>query len=187
MEEVIGILRTPSQYFSQINKSNISWFHALLGYYVVAYSEGVANLLSMGWDTLTAIFMPCIGALVGGVFGIILYGFLWFYVGSKIVGGSASLVEVVGVIGLALFWPGLISLGIVPLLLILPSQSLLAAVLVLVCQLALGAWSLFLSGIAIRHMAGLTLGRAVFVTFWLLGIVFLFGVAAAIIIPRMMA
>lgn len=172
--DLIGLLYRPSAFFASFDGRSASRALALGAFLLLAVVEGYGELVAADASQRVAL-VP--GVALNGLLKVVVFGVVWFYVGARVVGGTASLDTTVKAVGYAFFWPALIAVATVALLEGSGPQSTDFVLLSIGLRVLLGILSIVLAALAVRHVHRLSIGRTLAVVLWFP--VALIGVALA--------
>ena len=108
--DMLQILVRPGRYFGTFGDRSPRWSIAYLGYFMSGSVTVLGNLIStdIPLSLLALILLSTFGAALNAVFNLFLFGIVWMYLGSRMVGRNVSLVQTVQAVGYAFLWPGMI-------------------------------------------------------------------------------
>ena len=173
------LLHSPVEYFRDFSSREASLPVALGSFFLLAVTEAVPVGEAPSVGELPQALM---WVALNWLFGIAFFAGLWFFVGARVLGGRASLGTTVRAVGYAFLVPGMVGLALTLLTAGLGKLPMGAAVGVLGLKTALGLWSIYLAGIAVRFTHSLTWRRALVVVVWMPAFLLCLWVAVAAII-----
>ncbi len=202
------LLVSPSRYFEDfVNFANYPVWPARIGYLASAMLSAVPTLAYyVPLSTPRVVVYAAVQAIPGAALTAVLFGIIIAHVGARMMGGRGSLSHTVGGIGLALFWPSVIGLGLTMLGLLsdgvrpqLPTSQIdilrglengpaLSPYLfpMVILQLVAGLWAFVLEIIAVSRIHRISLFRALVALVWLTLLIAAF-VGLAFVLPEYLA
>jgi hypothetical protein len=166
-----AIIWSPREYFREFRRRAPRWPVALLAFASISFVERVGELAfeaDIPWDRVLS--QAGLAIAIGVPFNLLLFGVLWFFVGSRLFGGSGSLGDTILAVGYAFLWPGLLAVAHVLAQFTalhgsaLSREGFLTSVAI---RLGLGLWALALATVAARQLHRLSWPRTLGVVLWL--------------------
>ena len=151
-------------------KKEYKLFYSLIAYYLISYIENVSeksqseNIISIINIFITQ-FIP---SIIGGISVLILFGFLWFGLSTKIIKGKLSIKETIIEVGNAFFIPALSSLICIPIiaLYIMLEKNYILFIVLTIIQLIIGIWALIRSFKITKKLNEFDTKKMVFIGVW---------------------
>jgi hypothetical protein len=202
------ILVSPSRYFEDVVRFvNYPAWPARIGYLASAVVSAVPTLAYVvPLSTPRVVVYAAVQAIPGAVLTAVLFGIVIAHGGARMMGGRASLGHTVGGIGLALYWPSVIGLGLTMLGLLADGArpQLQASQIdivrafedgpaltpyllpMVILQSVAGLWAFVLEVVAVSRIHRISLFRALVALLWLPLLVAAF-VGLAFVLPEFLA
>jgi len=165
----------PRDYFRQFMTEETSWNIAYAGYFLVSFSKIVGRLADADVPPTPPVIVlrAALGSILGAFGGMLFFGLFWFYLGTKIAGGSAPASLTVRAVGHAFFWPSLVGLLAVPIEIYLSTldplseQYNLWLIVLMAISLPCFVWMFVLLGIGVAQLNGFNLWQSLLAILWL--------------------
>ena len=186
MQGWLQLLKQPAAYFEAFENAAPSWRVAYVGFYLVSFVEAVGNRVfgNVSASPGAILGRSLLSALGAAFLNAAVFGIVWFWVGSKLVGGKASLAATTKACGYAFLYPSILGLLTVPWMLQLSGSSVESAALtilgIMAVQFIAGLWAFVMALLAVKHLNGFGWGRTLIVAIWFpgLAVALVFGTRA---------
>lgn len=170
-----SLLTHPKQFFIHFTVMPPQWLIAYCGYYLVTFVESVGNVVygDRSASIAAMLLRGIAGSFFGAFFNLLFFGGLWMHLGAKILGGRAPFKTTVQAVGYGFFFPGLLGLATVPLMLYstVPTNSLtenlVSTIASLLLQLIAGLAALVYAAIGTKHIHELSWRKTIAVMLWM--------------------
>lgn len=168
----IQLLKSPGDYFDSFMDSQPSWLIAYAAFYMASFVKTIGNLVFSEIPPSTGVILgrSFVGALGAGLISMFLMGLLWAWVGSRIVGGKASIAITTKACGYAFLYPSIFGLLTVPLMLWIPGQEMESnwpvVIGILSVQISVGFWSLYLAFLGVKRLNHFNWIKTLIVVIW---------------------
>jgi len=169
----LQLLKQPAAYFEAFENTAPSWRVAYTGFYLMSFVEAVGNRVfgNVSASPGAILGRSLLSALGAAFLNAAVFGIVWFWIGSRLVGGKASVTTTTKACGYAFLYPSILGLLTVPWMLQLPGEFIGLAILgIIAVQFIAGLWALVIALLAVKHLNGFGWSETLIVAIWFPGL-----------------